>query len=166
MPSRAQLFAMTWAAIIQGAQGMTWYTYGGDPKPDPKTGILGRDVTSTPESWSTICSLATQISSLADVLTERTPIQPDLPKVLSGAVRDPYGQPSVTCLLKRHEGRFYLFAVNASPECVVARFSQEGLKGDIDLVDEGGRRVKAAGGSFADSFDAFAVHIYTWPKTR
>ena len=162
MPSRAQLFAMTWAAIIQGAQGMTWYTYGGDPKPDPKTGILGRDVTSTPESWATICSLATQISSLSNVLTERTPVQPHLPNVLSGAKRDPYGQPSVTCLLKHHCGRSYLFAVNSSPGSVVVRFTAEGLPSEVDTVDEGGRRVMVLDGTFSDAFDGFAVHIYTW----
>ena len=68
----------------------------------------------------------------------------------------------MTCLLKRHCGRRYLFAVNAAPEKVVARFDPEGIAGDIGTVDEGGRRIVAEDGGFTDAFDAFAVHIYVW----
>ncbi len=124
-PTRAQLFATSWAAIIHGAHGITWYTYGGFFS--KKYGRNNEGVTSTPERWRNISELATKIRDLSPVLLERTPREQPRVTVVDGPATDPLGsEPSVTALLKRHAGRDYLFAVNACPEPVTAEIAIPG----------------------------------------
>ena len=151
-PTREQLFATTFAAIIHGAHGVTWYTYGGFDK--------NEGVTSSPERWRNICDLATRLAELSPVLVERTPPQPQAPVVLSGPKADPLGDPSVTCLLKRHDGWNYILAVNAAAEPVSATLSAEGTS-NVEVLYEN-RTVVATGGCIKDDFAPFAVHIYRW----
>ena len=151
-PTREQLFAMTYAAVIHGAHGVTWYTYGGFKQ--------NEGVTSTPERWRNICDLAGQLAELAPVLTERTPPQPPVPTVTSGPKADPFGELAVTCLLKRHDGWNYLLAVNASTEPVSAELSANGAT-TVEVLYEK-RACAARNGRFADTFAPFAVHIYRW----
>ena len=151
-PSREQLFAMTFASVIHGAHGVTWYTYGGFKQ--------NEGVTSTPERWRNICDLAGRLAELSPVLEERTPPQPAAPIVLSGPKTDPLGGPSVTCLLKRHDGWNYLFAVNASTENVSAELPAAGAT-TVEVLYEN-RTCPAKDGRLADAFAPFAVHIYRW----
>ena len=151
-PSREQLFAMTFAAVIHGANGLTWYTYGGFGE--------NEGVTSTPERWRNICDLAGQLSELAPILVERTPQQPAAPEVISGPKADHFGAPSVTCLLKRHGEMCYLFAVNSTAEPVAAKLSAPNAK-SVEVLREY-RSCSCADGTFTDGFAPFAVHIYRW----
>ena len=151
-PTREQLFAMTFAAVIHGAHGVTWYTYGGFDK--------NEGVTSTPERWRNICDLAGRLSELSPVLVEHTPPQPAVPEVVSGPKVDPLGGPSVTCLLKRHGDKTYLLAVNAAAEPVRARLAVRHA-GSIEVLYED-RTCVAEGGYLTDDFASFAVHIYKW----
>jgi hypothetical protein len=68
--------------------------------------------------------------------------------------------PSVTCLLKRYDGWCYLFAVNASPECVSARLTAKGAQTAEVLYEK--RTCTASDGKITDDFAPFAVHIYKW----
>ena len=151
-PTREQLFATTFAAIIHGAHGVTWYTYGGFDK--------NEGVTSTPERWRNICDLATRLSELSPVLVARTPPQPAAPEILSGPKTDPLGQPAVTGLLKRHDGRNYLLAVNAAAEPVTAKLSVPGAKA-VEVLYEN-RTCTVEGDHITDTFPPFAVHIYRY----
>lgn len=157
-PSREQLDAMTWAAVVHGAHGVVWYTYGGFY--DKKKGRENKGVTSTPERWRNICEVATRLKELSPVLVERTP--PDQPKVtvMSGAAHDPFGNPAVTCLLKRHGGTSTLIAVNAAPEPVKARFGVV-VGGDAKVLWED-RSVPFGANGLDDAFGPFAVHVYQW----
>ena len=115
-PSREQLRATTFAALVHGANGMIWYTYGG----------LGDNhgATSTPERWRTLCELATELKGLAPIFLERTPVAQPKVEIVSGPAKDALDRgPSVTCLLKRHQGKDCLFAVNAAAESVTARIT-------------------------------------------
>ena len=151
-PTREQLFATTFAAIIHGAHGVTWYTYGGFDK--------NEGVTSTPERWRNICDLAGRLAELSPVLVERTPPQPAVPEVVCGPKTDPLGGPSVTCLLKRHGDKTYLFAVNATAEPVMARFAVPRAQA-IEVLYEN-RALVTTDDRIADDFAPFAVHIYRW----
>ena len=151
-PTREQLFATTFAAVIHGAHGVTWYTYGGFDK--------NEGVTTTPERWRNICDLASRLSELSPVLVERTPPQPTAPTVVFGPKTDPLGAPSVTCLLKRHEGWNYLLAVNAAAEPVSAILFAEGAETAEVLYEN--RTCAASSGRITDDFAPFAVHIYRW----
>ena len=152
-PTREQLFAMTFAAVIHGAHGVTWYTYGGFGD--------NEGVTSTPERWRNICDLAGRLAELSPVLEERTPLQPPVPTVVSGPKYDPLdGGPSVTCLLKYHGGWNYLFAVNAATEPVSAELPADSAT-TVEVLHEN-RICSVKNGRLADSFAPFAVHIYRW----
>ena len=119
-PTRDQLFAMTWAAVIHGAHGVIWYTYGGFY--DEKRKSYNEGVTSSPERWQAMSELATQLQQLTPVLVERMPREQPKVEILSGPEKDPLGEnPSVTVLLKRHAGKNFLFMVNASTEPVKAK---------------------------------------------
>ncbi len=138
-PTRDQLLAMTWAAVIHGAHGMTWYTYGGFLS--KKTGKKNEGITSTPERWKAISELATKLRDLSPVLTERTPKEQPKVEIVSGPEMDPLGaNPSVTALLKRHAGKDYLFMVNASTEPVKAKVTMpDGRVMECDLPPFGVR---------------------------
>lgn len=124
-PTREQLFAMTWAAVIHGANGITWYTYGGSTIPERK--LFNAGVTSTPERWKAICDLAGDLKRWSPVLLERTPSEQPQVTVVEGPAKDPLGtEASVTALMKRHNGKNHVFAVNASPEPVTARIAIPG----------------------------------------
>ena len=151
-PTREQLFATTFAAVIHGAHGVTWYTYGGFDK--------NEGVTTTPERWKNICDLSTRLSELSSVLVERTPLQPPTPVVLSGPKTDPLGAPAVTCLLKRHDGWNYLLAVNAAAETVSATLFTKGAR-TVEVLYEN-RTVTVEAGRITDDFASFGVHIYRW----
>lgn len=126
-PTREQLWATSWAAVIHGANGIIWYTYGGFDHKQP--GRNDQGITSTPERWNTISKLAHEFARLSPVLLERTPAEQPAVEVLSGPARDPLDRgPSVTCLLKRHAGQDWLFAVNAAFEQVRAKVVLPGGK--------------------------------------
>ena len=156
-PSREQLFATSFAAIIHGGHGITWYTYGG--RYDKKRKKYNEGVTSTPERWKAICDLATWIKELSPALVTRTGKQPPPAEIVSGAKFDPLGQPSVTALLKRCGGEVFLLTVNAATEDVRARFRLEGVAGKAEVMKED-RSVSCPGGVLEDDFKPFAVHVY------
>lgn len=151
-PTRAELWAMSYLAVIHGAHGITWYTYGGAGK--------NHGVTHTPEIWRDICELAGELSQLQAVLVERTPPQPPPPRILSGPEKDALGYPSISVLLKKHAEQKYLFAANSFGAEVVARFSTVG-KTTIRLPFEK-RQLRSDDGGFSDTFGPYAVHVYQW----
>ena len=153
-PTRAQLAAMTWAAVVHGANGMTWYTYGGESK-DGNEGV-----TSTPERWQAVCELAGRLKELSPTLVERTPLGQPTVSMVSGAAHDPFGQPSVSCLLKRQDGVATLIAVNAAPAPASARFGIAG-SGTANVLWEK-RTVPFGANGLEDAFEPFAVHVYQW----
>lgn len=157
-PTFDELNAMSFASIIHGANGITWYTYGGTVEPEKKKFNYG--ITTTPETWKNISTVATRIRELSPVLLERTPEQPAAPEILSGPKKDPLGNDSVSCLLKIRGGCAWLLCVNSSPEPVQARFSlPANLKDCAEVVFED-RTVTLDGNTLTEDFAGFAVHIY------
>ena len=148
---------MSYAAIIHGGQGIIWYTYGKKPYKGEVLGAYG--VNSTPERWKDITEITKEFQYLSDVLTSRTPAeQPETPHVLSGPAQDHYGRPSVTCLLKKHKGKYYLLAVNATRKSVKAQFRLPVAKEGKVLFENRSVAVKA--GVLTDTFKPFDVHVY------
>jgi len=158
-PTWDELNAMSWASIIHGANGITWYTYGGTVEPEKKKFNYG--VTTSPERWANISRLATRIRDLSPVLLERTGAQPAAPKVLSGPAKDPLENDSISFLLKVHDGKSYLFTVNSSSEPVKAAFPLPNVKGNAEVLFED-RSVSVENGELTDDFAGFAVHIYVF----
>jgi len=161
-PTKAQLFATSFAALANGANGITWYTYGGFYDKRRKTHNEG--MTSAPDRWRDMCELATWINELSPVLLEVGAEHPSA-AIVSGPVVNKLGGPTVTALLKRHGGRAYLIAVNATTEKVRARFRLGGVGETAEALREN-RRINCPGGALEDDFGPIAVHVYRMSDTQ
>ena len=155
-PTAGQLNAMSFAALIHGGKGITWYTYGGYCNEEKKQFNYG--VTSSAEVWGALTNVSRRISSVAPVLLEGPCAQPSVPEVVRGPKADALGQPSVTWLAKRHDGSLWLFAVNATDKDVTARLSP-GVSGRGEVLWEN-RAVESRDGAFTDAFGPYGVHVY------
>ena len=154
-PTSRELYATTFAALAEGAQGMTWYTYCGSGK---NVGFAR-----TPELVARMKAVSQRIAELSPVLVERSAEGLEV-DVLNGPKADPLGHPPVVALLKRHGDSCWIIAVNSSPEQVSARFALPSAKdAAVAKVRWEDRTVSAADGMFSDSFDGFGVHVYEIP---
>lgn len=156
-PTPEQLGAMSFAAIIHGGMGITWYTYGGFVNPDKKEFNYG--VASSPETWSAMTNLTRRLSALKPVFLAPTVEDAKAPVVLSGEKTDAFGRSSVTAMVKRYNGRLYVLAVNAHNGTVRARFEFPREWRRCAVAWER-RSVWMSGGSFEDEFGPYAVHVY------
>jgi hypothetical protein len=162
-PTADEIYGMSFAALVHGGNGITWFHYAG--KIDPEHGRKYSGAFQTPEDWAVMTNLTARIASLAPVLLERTPRQPAVPEILDGEKLDKCGQPSVSVLVKNHGGAAYLFAVNASSEKVRARLFAPVPDGEGSVMWED-RRITISGGSFEDDFKGFGVHVYRLSLSR
>ena len=159
-PTRDELFAMSFAVLAHGANGITWYTYGGFT--DPKRNMVNRGVTATPEIWKNFTELTSRIATLTPVLTAPVPMQPKPPKVLSGPARDELANDSISVSLRRAGRDAYLIAVNSTCEKVTAELDLlDGTISSAEVLWES-RHVKVDGARLREAFEPFAVHVYHW----
>ena len=156
-PTADEICGMSFAALIHGGNGITWFHYAG--KLDRERGQRYSGAFQSQETWAVMTNLSMRIASLSPVLLERTPPQPVAPVILSGEKTDYCGRPSVSVLVKNHEGSIYVLAVNASWEKVRARIFATVADGEGEVLWEN-RRIKVSGGAFEDEFKGFGVHVY------
>ena len=154
---------MSFAAIIHGGNGITWFKYGADIG-EKKASYSG--MFRTPEDWAAMTNITRRIAALSPLLLERTPPQPPVPEIVEGPKTDPLGQSSVTLLLKRRKNVICLMAVNAANEKVRARFRIGPLKATKVGVSWEGRTVALSQGVFEDDFEPFGVHVYRLVVSR
>lgn len=159
-PDADEVYAMSFASIIHGAKGITWYAYSGMWNPKRET-YSGFGFTQTEAAWTVASNVSSRISRLIPVLLERDGAQPPSPRVLSGPRRDAFGNPSVTGLLKKHEGRMYYLSVNATDVEVKAALPFK-ADGKIDVLFENRSLEPSGAGKSCDVFKPFDVHIYSW----
>ena len=159
-PTADQLNAMSFAAIIHGGKGITWYTYGGYCNETTKEFNFG--VTSSAEVWGAITNVSRRISAVASVLVEKPCEQPPVPQVINGPKEDAFGQPSVTWLSRLHDGALWLFAVNATDKEVEVSLTP-GVSGRCEVAWES-RSFEVPGGNFIDTFKPYGVHVYRLKK--
>ena len=158
-PTPAETTAMSFAALVHGAKGITWYTYGATLEKVPE-GRGDAGIADDPLAWTVATNLSRRIASLAPVLLARGDEKVGA-TVLSGPEKDAFGQPSVTALLKRHCGRACLLAVNATTQHVRVRFAAR-PEGEAEVLWEN-RNVRISGQGLEDDFAPFGVHVYRWP---
>ena len=163
-PTEAEFRGMCFAALVHGAKGLTLYTYGTTLIPEKK--IFNYGVTATEDVWCATTNLTRQVASLVPVLLERDVAQPPVPQVLSGPVRDAMDEgPSVTVLLKCHDGWTYLLAVNAADASVKARFDV-GADGPVEALWENRKLAASDSGAIEDAFAPLGVHVYRFRKQK
>ena len=164
-PTYRELRAMSFCAIAAGANGITWYTYGGFVNPEKK--MFNYGVTTTPERWKNISTIATQINELSPVILERTNdvFQPKS-TILSGERRNPLGDDVLVFLLKRRGDKNYLFVVNTSPGEIEFQLefpteqNWDALKVLYD--EEADARPEKSGRALRERLAGFDVRIYCW----
>jgi hypothetical protein len=152
-PTEAETRVMTYLAIIHGANGVTYYTYGGTGK--------NHGVTHDPQVWASLKRIASQMADLHDVLVQRDPPQKQQIEILSGPRTDGLGYPAVSTLLKTQSGRCYLLTANSSRGPVRAKLQAGAETGPVQVVFEG-RQLTAKSGGWEDDFAPYAVHVYSW----
>ncbi len=152
-PTEAETRVMTYLAVIHGATGITYYTYGG-------TG-LNHGVTHDPQVWAGLKRISRQLARLHDVLVQRAPEQSQQVEILSGPCVAGHGFASLSTLLKQHQGRHYLLAANAARSAVRARITAGAASGPVEALFED-RQVSAQAGVWEDDFAPYAVHVYCW----
>ena len=149
-PTFAELRAMTYLSIINGAHGMTWYTYGGYNK--------NHGVTDTPETWRNITTVAKELAALQDILVERNPPQPPAPVIVDGPTVDTEGNHAVSILLKVHQGKKFLLASCSAEATVKAQITLPGVKSAKVLFED--RTIQLADGVLTDTFTNYGTHVY------
>jgi hypothetical protein len=78
---------------------------------------------------------------------------------VSGPKSNKLGGPAIAYLLKRHGGKAYLIAVNATMENVKARFCIDAV-GETSEVMRENRKLKCPDGVLEDEFGPIGFHIY------
>lgn len=163
VPSREQIFATSFAAIALGANGITWYDYGGSEK-SKREGFEG--MKSTVKMFADMSELANWIKDLSPVLLERTPARQPIVDVTAGPARDAYDNDSVSVLLKRHGGYVYVIAVNSASEPVEAHITVPGAADGLGSVAREGRSVTLEHGGFTDRFAHLGFHVYRFSEGK
>lgn len=165
-PTFRELNATSFAALVAGANGIVWYTYGDQVEPERNLPNYGS--CANPEVWKNLTTVSQRIASLQTILVERT--RPELQPtatVLNGPELDPLGGPSVVSLLKVSDGQITVVAVNASPEPVEVRFDFSATAPDgqipVERLFEDGATATLDGGFLVDRFEGFDVRVYRWP---
>ena len=151
-PTDAEVRAMTYLAIIHGATGMTYYTYGGHGK--------NHGAPHDPKVWANLKQVTGQLAHLHDALVERTVPQTQRVESLAGPAADDSGYPPLSTRLIAHRGKHYLLTANSSRSPVRARITTTGTDQAQVLFED--RQVKASSGVWEDDFAPYAVHVYAW----
>ena len=152
-PTNDEERCMVYLAIIHGAQGITWYTYG---YRDDKHGAPWH-----PDVWAYLKRIAGELASLGHVLTSRDPKQEQKAEVLEGPALGDLDYPSINLRLKRYRGAYYLLAANSSHEPVTARITAPDLGATVEVLYED-RMLASRDGRLQDVFAPLAVHVYKW----
>ncbi len=143
--------AMSYATIIRGATGITYYCYG--PMGNYHT------ATTYPERWEELCGVARELDSLMDVLLAEPIPQPEPPVIIKGNATDKYKRAPVYALLKRSDKRTVLMTVNASVNDVTAKITLPGVTAVKELFPTKDYTL-AAPGVLEIPFTRFQVRVF------
>ena len=142
-PTRWQMRFMAFNAIIRGATAMEWF-------------LLGLPVDSG--AWMEVCQVIGELSALHDVLCS-----PTKPGTLNLDYRELgfSDWTGVETLVKMHQGRPWILAVNTQFDPVEPTFSNlpDGLGDRLEVVGEN-RQVSIKNGAFSDRFQPYEVRVY------
>ena len=148
VPTPQQLRCEAFLALTHGATGLIWFTYA---HPGFFENVEDhRDSWYLPETplWDEFARLNREISDLAPVLLS-PPVE----------ARVTASDEAIHVLLKKHKGKHYLFAVNATPEPVTCRFTGMRPNGKIKVLPEG-RTIRGGHDGWTDDFEKYGTRVY------
>ncbi|MFW6153613.1 MAG: beta-galactosidase [Planctomycetota bacterium] len=149
-PTPAEMRAEVWSAIANGAQGIGYFTIAFNPF---------RWNHLTDEVKAEMKRTNGELSELAG------------PIVMGGTDRaltvtgDEVGDPNangkaIQAIRKDHDGKVYVIAVNVTREAVTSSFKLDPVPAGRATVWKEGRSVAVTDGTFSDTFEPLAVHVY------
>lgn len=137
-PNLTELRNQTYQAVVYGAKGFLWYTYG--------------QCRNYPDLYLGMPFMAREVADLKDAV-----LADDVP----GAVTVKAAKPEhMHVSLRRVGDELTLFAVNTATEPQEATITLKGAPASLFVVSEG-RKVNLANGSFTEKFDTYASHVYS-----
>ena len=155
-PTPHEVKAQAWMSLVRGSRGLIYFVHEFEVKdsanqvirPFTEAGLL-RDR----EMARAVGALNHRIHALAPVLNS-----PTIDKAV--IVQTANENAPVEAMVKQHGGATYVFAVGMRPETAQATFQLQGI-GDAtaEVLDEQ-RTLPVAGGTFADEFEPYGVHLY------
>lgn len=152
-PSAHQIRCDSYQAIIGGATGLWYFSYG-----------LGEDLEATLRGIERVSDEIIGSGALDEVILSPDVPQTIVPTIISGPRRSPIVRgeetyASIQTLQKEHEGA-YLFAVNIATDTVVVEFTELPPEATVVEVLFEDRTIAVSDGAFRDSFAESDVHIY------
>jgi len=148
MAAPQQVKAEVWMALVAGARGLIYFVHEWKPK------FSEHALLENAEMLAAVTAVNKQIAELAPVL--------NAPTVKDGAeVKSDPAETPVDCMVKRHGGATYVFAVGMRNAEVKAAFKIAGLTGKAkaEVLGEN-RSIEVDEGAFNDTFKPFEVHLY------
>jgi len=143
-----QVKAEVWMSLIRGSRGLIYFVHQFQPK------FVEAALLADHEMLAEVTSVNRQIHELAPVLNS--------PSIAGGAIVESSTKDvPVEAMLKRHDGRSYLFAVCMREGATEVRFKVAGIApaATAEVLGEG-RALEVRQGNFHDSFQPWAVHLY------
>ncbi|HVY47576.1 MAG TPA: hypothetical protein VHB21_16920, partial [Minicystis sp.] len=147
-PTPDDVRAEVWLAIVHGSMGIGYFVHQFAPTEDDHA------LLDEPAMKSAVAAIDARITALAPVL--------NTPPISNGVtVASSDATVPIDTLLKRRDGKTYLFAVAANAAPTTATFHLARLPGSLTakVLDES-RTIAVHGGSFQDDFTAWGVHLY------
>jgi hypothetical protein len=145
-PTYDELRTMSYMAIVAGAKGLFYWSYGARGLAWVKDPVLKADL------WQRLVKVAKEIKSLEPAL-----LAPDAPDVIASQM--PQG--TIRLLAKRQGGVRLVIAVNNSNQTTAAtiRLAQAGSRATV--VGEGRSILLESGVTVSDVFPPYATHVYS-----
>ncbi len=145
----SQVRSEVWMSLVHGSMGLIYFVH--EWKPVFNEAALLAD----PEMLNAVRTLNRQVTRLAPVLN-----QPTLRGSATVESSDP--QAPVDVMMKRHEGKIYLFAAGMRGTTTTATFHVPGLAAhqSVEVIDEKRSLTPSGDGRFSDTFEPYAVHLY------
>ncbi len=146
-PTPAEVRAMTYLALVHGANGLMYYGYDIPSFPGTRPFKLPEDA---PKIWTELAQINQQLSWLA-------------PVILNGQRRllTLAGDGDVHLGAWHYQGGNYVVAVNTSSQEIAAEFTLPEIEAARLCAMFERRWISANGGVFKDSFAPHEVHIYS-----
>ena len=143
----AQVKAEVWMSLIRGSRGLIYFVHQFKPT------FIESGLLADPEMLAAVTAINRQIQELAPILNTST---------ASGSVtvESASADVPVEAMVKRYEGRQYVFAVSMRDGNTAARIKIAGPgTGAVEVLGEN-RSLELKGKEFSDDFAPWAVHLY------
>ncbi len=152
-PSFEEERSMAWQCICERATGLVFYSW--------------FDISRNPDvpfstQWERQKRIAAEIDGLAPALLSVEPASEVKAKAIARSQVLPHW---LHCLVREHDGKLYLFAVNDGDGDGVIQFSLTLPPKCVRVLGEN-RSVSTDGARFRDDFQKLAVHIYEIEENR